>query len=205
MSLPRFLRSKHFLSCTLGAIAVSFLCGFCGVAFWIAAYEPRATDLRADAAIVLGAAAWGNKPSPVYRERLRYAISLIRNDQVRYLIFTGGSPKADYPSEGEVGREYALRQGVPSDAVMAETLSRTTWENLENARNLLAPMGIRTVLLVSDPLHMRRAMLMAHDLGIHAIAAPTPFSRFRSMESRAGFLWHETWLYLAYLSFREDD
>jgi uncharacterized SAM-binding protein YcdF (DUF218 family) len=80
-------------------------------------------------------------------------------------------------------------------------MSRTTWQNLEQTRILMVSHNIETVLLVSDPMHMRRAVAMAHALGIRASPMPTPSSRFRSLSTRSKFSWHETWLYLAYLAF----
>ena len=173
--------------------------GFVGAAWQIVGYGSASVDSHADAALVLGAAAWGNKPSPVYRERINEAIALYKTGRVRYLVFTGGTPGQGYPAEGEVGRKFAIDHGVPAAAVLFETTSRTTWQNLANARELLAPVGIQTVLLVSDPLHMCRAMAMASRLGLHAAPAPTSSSRFQSFASRSEFLWRETWLYVDYL------
>lgn len=177
--------------------------GFFTVAWQIVRYGEQSFDTPVDAAVVLGAAAWGNKPSPVYRERIKEAITRYKNKQVNYLVFTGGTPEADYPSEGEVGRTFALKYGVPPEAILVETTSRTTWQNLANAKKLLNPLGIHTVLLVSDPLHMRRAIAMAEDLELRAIPAPTSSSRFQSLVNRSSFLWRETWLYISYLVFRQ--
>jgi uncharacterized SAM-binding protein YcdF (DUF218 family) len=173
--------------------------GFVGVAWQIIDYGDASIDSHADAALVLGAAAWGNKPSPVYRERINEAIALYKTGRVRYLVFTGGTREPGYPAEGEVGRKFAIEHGVPAAAVLFETTSRTTWQNLTNARDLLGPVGIHTVLLVSDPLHMRRAMAMAASLGLQAAPAPTSSSRFQSVASRGEFLWRETWLYIDYI------
>ena len=194
MSVVRH-RLVHGLLILLLAAAI----GFVGVAWRIVSYGNASVDSHADAALVLGAAAWGNKPSPVYRERINEAIVLYKTGRVRYLVFTGGTPEPGYPAEGEVGRKFAIEHGVPAAAVLSETTSRTTWQNLANARELFAPVGIQTVLLVSDPLHMCRAMAMAARLGLQAAPAPTPSSRFQSFASRGEFLWRETWLYIDYL------
>lgn len=157
---------------------------------------------RADAALVLGAAAWGNKPSPVFRERIRHAIQLYQTKRVRWIVFTGGTPVPGYPSEAEVGRSYALKAGVPMTAMLAESESRTTWGNLQNAHYLAEPFGIRSYLLVSDPWHMRRAVLMAHDLGLNVLPSPTGSTRFRTVMAQWNFLIRETWLYIGYRIFR---
>ena len=172
------------------------------VAWRIVVFGNRVGDSSADTAIVLGAAAWGRNPSPVYRERINEATSLYKRGRVHWIIFTGGTRQPGFPSEAEVGRQFSARQGVPAAAMLVDTDSRTTWQNLENAKLLMASNGIRTALLVSDPLHMCRAMAMAGDLGIQAEAAPTPSSRFRTWETKSKFLWRETGLYVDYVIFR---
>jgi uncharacterized SAM-binding protein YcdF (DUF218 family) len=183
----------------LGVLFSIVVSGFISVAWQIVSYGNQSYNSHADAAVILGAAAWGKKPSPVYRERIKEAIALYESGRVQYLVFTGGAPVAEYPAEGQVGREFAVEHGVPPTAILVETASRTTWQNLANAKELIGPAGIQSVLLVSDPLHMRRAMAMASDLGLRAMPALTPSSRFQSNASRARFLWRETLLYVDYL------
>ena len=195
------LLRKHLLAGGVLILLFAVALGLIGVAWQIVSYGKPVGSVHADAALVLGAAAWGTKPSPVYRERINEAIALYRAGRVHYLVFTGGTPEPGYPAEGEVGRRFAIEHGVPAAAILYETASRTTWENLANARKLLASAGIQTVLLVTDPLHMRRAMAMAARLGLQATPAPTSSSRFQSLASRAEFLWRETLLYVDYLLF----
>ena len=66
-----------------------------------------------DAAIVLGAAAWGNNPSPVFKERINHAIRLYRQGLCRYIIITGGKGFPDEPGESVIGKKYALKNGIP--------------------------------------------------------------------------------------------
>jgi len=172
-----------------------------GVAIQIVLYGSNGTTQSAQAAVVLGAAAWGNRPSPVYRERLNEAIRLYKQGRVNSLIFTGGTPELGYPSEAEVARDYAKQQGVPDSAILVDVKSRTTFENLLQARALMRGAGIQSVLVVSDPLHMRRAMYIASELGLDAQPAPSDSSRFQSWPSRARFLWRETWSYSEQLLF----
>ncbi len=189
--------------------AVCLVMGLCllvAVGFLAAAYKivqfGNQTDARAgDVAIVLGAAAWGRKPSPVYRERLQQAVLLYKSDRVHWIILTGGSREAGFPSEAEVGRRFAAANGVPIDAMLVDTESHTTWQNLVHAKALMESAGLHRALLVSDPLHMQRAAAMAQDLGIQAEPAPTLSSRFQSWSVWGRFLWRETWLYLGYCVF----
>ena len=184
------------------ALALFLLvCGYAVVAWEIIWFGNQPSIALADAAVVLGAAAWGNKPSPVYRERINEAIALYKQGRVRWIIFTGGSPQPGYPTEAEVGRRYSIVYGIPRSAILVDIESRNTWQNLARARDLMGPVGIRSVLLVSDPLHMKRAIAMACDLGIQALPAPTLSSRFISWITWGRFLWRETWLYIHYEAF----
>ncbi|MBV8046610.1 MAG: YdcF family protein [Paludibacterium sp.] len=196
----------HYLWLVLKGVLLAFLLvlmAMGGVAWSIVSYgEPPDYPANADAALVLGAAAWGDKPSPVFRERIRHAVELYKTGQVHWIVFTGGTPVPGYPSEADVGRDYALKAGVPMTAMLAEPDSRTTWENLQNAKKLAEPFGIHTYLLVSDPWHMRRAVLMARDLGLAASPSPTRSTRYRTLSARVAFLSRETWLYVGYRIFR---
>jgi uncharacterized SAM-binding protein YcdF (DUF218 family) len=165
-------------------------------------YQIDKTDYRADGALVLGAAVWGEKPSPIFRERINHAIWLYRTGRVRMLIFTGGTPKNHYPTEAEIGRQYAIKQKViPSDILM-EDRSRTTYENLRNASQDGSSIGLKSYLVVSDHYHMCRAMLIAHDLGIRAFPSPTKTTRYQTRGLRIRFLVQETYHYIAYLAFK---
>lgn len=152
----------------------------------------------ADAAVVLGAAAWGSNPSPVFRERINHAITLYQTGKVRKLVFTGGTPKQGYMTEAEVGRRYALKQGVPKNDILFENTSRDTVQNLQNIRKILRDNDIDTVILVSDPYHLARARAIAADLGIAAQTSATPTSRFTDTEKRRRFLLQESYALFGY-------
>jgi uncharacterized SAM-binding protein YcdF (DUF218 family) len=186
---------------TAGAAAALLAVALCLTAWRIDRFGHQARPGSADAAIVLGAAAWGGRPSPVYRERIAEAISLYKAHHVRKIILTGGSAHAGFPSEAMVGRRFCIANGVPAEVTLIDETSRTTWQNLQHGKALMESAGAHTALLVSDPWHLRRAVTMARDMGINASPAPTRSSRFRSWPMRAGFLWRETWLYLAYCLF----
>lgn len=157
--------------------------------------EPR----KADVAIVLGAAIYESRPSPVFEERIRHGLNLQREGLVRKLIFTGGFGDGAKWAEAEVAKRFALDHGIPSQAILIETTSRTTRDNLHEARGLMRSNGIRTAVIVSDPLHLKRALKMAKDLGIDASAAPTPTSRYRTWRTKIGFLLRELYFYNYYL------
>jgi uncharacterized SAM-binding protein YcdF (DUF218 family) len=153
----------------------------------------------ADAAIVLGAAVWRDGPSPVFEERISHAIDLYAAGRVRYLIFTGGVGRNDDLSEAEVGRREAIAAGVPENAIIVDSTSEVTCENLVNARILASELGIATYLVVSDPLHMRRAVTLATDEGMDAYPSPTPTTRYISWRSKLPFLARESYFLLSHM------
>ena len=156
----------------------------------------------ADAAIVLGAAVFRERPSPVFRERINHAIWLYENGYVEKLIFTGGVGWNDNYSEAEVARQYALSRGIPAQAILVETTSTSTIENLINARQVGADQGLHTYLLVSTPFHMKRAMAIAKDLDMEAYTSPTRTTRWISWYTMSRAYIREVAGYLAYLLLR---
>ncbi|HNT75913.1 MAG TPA: YdcF family protein [Anaerolineae bacterium] len=165
----------------------------------IVSYATEQDDGPADAAIVLGAAVWEGAPSPVFAARLDHAITLYHQGRVPALIFTGGVGEGDSLAESEVARIYALAQGVPATSIFTETVSHVTLTNLTEAKRIVQEQGFDRVLLVSDPLHMKRAVTIARDLGLNAYPSPTPTTRYRTWKTQAGFLLRETYFYTGYL------
>jgi len=162
----------------------------------IASYDARLpAGASLDAAIVLGAAAHGGKPSPVFAGRLDYGAQLLRERRVRYVIVTGGGRDDPSQPEARAGRAYLLSQGLDPARVLLETRSWTTPENLCFALQVGAAHGLRTYAIVSDPLHLRRALHYARDLGMDARPAGTPFTRYRGLVVRLGFIARETYVF----------
>jgi len=157
------------------------------------------SEASADAAIVLGAAVWSSGVSPVFRERINHGIDLYQKGKVRKLIFTGGQGNPGEPTESSAARDYALQSGVPAQDILIEEKSHTTYENIQYAKQVADAHGIKKVLIVSDPLHMKRAVLMAQDVGLRAEPSPTPSTRYQGLKSQLGLLAHETYYYIGYL------
>lgn len=170
-----------------------------GLALDIWRYAGFIAHTPADAALVLGAAVLGDEPSPVLVERLRHAQQLFEGGEVRAIVVTGGRSPEDELSEAEASRDWLVAQGVPAAAIVLEITSRTTIENLLLAQPILHEHQFDTVLVVSDPLHMRRAMLIADRVGIAAASSPTQTSRYRSWGTTLPFLGRETWFMAQYL------
>jgi uncharacterized SAM-binding protein YcdF (DUF218 family) len=166
-----------------------------GVAAYIVWVGERDQAAPSDAIIVLGAAAYDARPSPVLEERIRHGIDLYRRGMAPTLIFTGGYGTGARFSESQVARRYALKHEVPAAAILIETESRTTRQNLEQARALMRSHHFKRAIIVSDPLHMARALRLARELGIDALGSSTPTSRFRSFATRKRFLLQEVYFF----------
>ena len=164
----------------------------------IYSYGNTSSEEDADAAIVLGAAVWGNQVSPVFRERINHAINLYHQGRIRKLIFTGGQGNRNEPTEAAAARNYALQSGVPLSDVLMEQQSHTTYENMVYAKQLADQYGLKKILIVSDPLHMKRAITMARDVGFDAYPSPTPTTKYKSLKIQTSELARETFYYLGY-------
>jgi uncharacterized SAM-binding protein YcdF (DUF218 family) len=161
-------------------------------------YAAMSDNGPADAAIVLGAAVPTAGPSPVYVERINHAVELYRSGAVKYLIMTGGKGLGERVAEADAGRDKAIADGVPADAILTETQSRDTRGNLANAKPIVTAHAFDKVLIVSDPLHMMRAMQMAAEVGLDAAPSPTPTTRFRTLRTQLPMLIKETYFNLHY-------
>jgi uncharacterized SAM-binding protein YcdF (DUF218 family) len=144
--------------------------------------ERTDTTRPADAIVVLGAAQYDGKPSPVLRARVDHAIQLWRRGLAPRLIVTGGTGPGDTTSEAAVERRYAMSNGIPDSAILVENQGRNTSESLRRVVQML-PADRRTVILVSDPFHMLRLSILARRFGLRPRTSPTktsPISANRS-------------------------
>src|SRR5262245_31589228 len=162
------------------------------VAIRIYSYRNTSPDVQADAAVVLGAAVWSDRVSPVFKERINHAINLYQAGKVKKLIFTGGRGNPGEQTEAAAARDYAIYGGVSAGDILLEEKSHTTYENILYAKEVANAHGLTKVLIVSDPLHMKRALTMSHDVGFEAYPSPTPTTRYESTRSQARLLVHET-------------
>jgi uncharacterized SAM-binding protein YcdF (DUF218 family) len=170
-----------------------------GAAGMIYLHSFNTDHAQSDAAVVLGAAVWGKTPSPVFEERIRHAVALYKAGQVKAVIFTGGRSQGDELAEAEAARNYAVGQGVPAQDVFVEAASTATFENLAFAKVIADKAHFRRLLLVSDPLHMKRALAIAADLGMDAHPSPTTSSKYTGLRTQLAFLARETYFYTTYL------
>lgn len=148
---------------------------------------------------MLGAAIWEGEPSPVFRERINHAIWLYNNGYVEKIILTGGKGEGEQFAESEVAREYAIQNEVPPEALLIETKSAITEKNLNYAYELASEHNLKTFTIVSDPLHMKRAMLMAKTIGMEAYSSPTQTSAYQSLNTQIPFFFRELFYYIGFI------
>jgi uncharacterized SAM-binding protein YcdF (DUF218 family) len=168
-------RSTVWRRAALGVVGVA-------VAVWAASavlvlYWGTRDDARpSDAIVVLGAAQYVGRPSPVLRARLDHAVALWRRGLAPIMIVTGGTGAGDTTSEAAVSQRYVAQHGVPRSSILLESEGRTTSESMAGVAALMASQGRRDVLLVSDPFHMLRLTILARRHGLEPYASPTPTS-----------------------------
>ena len=127
----------------------------------------------AESIVVLGAAQYAGRPSPVLKARLDHSIDLWNRGMGKLLVLTGGRGHGDTTSEAEVGRTYARKRGVPDTAILLENEGRTSRESMLGVAELLQKRGIKTAILVSDPFHMLRLSIIGRRFGLTPYTSPT--------------------------------
>ncbi|MBP7902315.1 MAG: YdcF family protein [Spirochaetes bacterium] len=160
-------------------------------AFQILSYSSVSYKGSADAVFVLGAAAYGKNPSPVFRERINHAMNIYRSRQCRYILLTGGKKFADDLGEAVVARDYLIKNGIPAEDILVETASNNTYENFLFSLPIISGRKISSIIIVSDPYHMKRASMIADDFGIVNYSSPTPTTMFNSLKRKMPFLLSE--------------
>jgi uncharacterized SAM-binding protein YcdF (DUF218 family) len=170
--MARFLRGRIVLRVALVLFLVGFV--YFTVTFiqvWMAA---RRDDARpSQAIVVLGAAQFDGRPSAVFQARLDHAADLYADGIAPTVVVTGGKQEGDRFTEAAAGADYLHSRGVPDDAILRETTSRSSWESLAATANFLEERDITEVVLVSDPFHALRIEAIADELGLDAVTSPT--------------------------------
>ncbi|HVP54218.1 MAG TPA: YdcF family protein [Candidatus Eisenbacteria bacterium] len=130
----------------------------------------------ADAIVVFGAAEYAGRPSPVYRARLEHAYELFEQGMAPLIITTGGAGGDPKFSEGQVGRDYLSKLGVPDVNLIAETQADDTGQSARRVAVILEANQLSSALLVSDAYHLYRAKRMMEREGITVYVSPRPDS-----------------------------
>lgn len=148
----------------------------------------------AESIVVLGAAQYDGKPSPVLKARLDHGIDLWNRRMGKLLVLTGGRGPGDTTSEAAVGRVYAQKRGIPDSVILMEDRGRTTRESMLAVADTLGKRGMKTAILVSDPFHMLRLWVMGRRFGLTPFTSPTRTSPIApNSERRWKYVLSESW------------
>lgn len=128
-----------------------------------------------DAIAVFGAAQYQGHPSPVFHARLDHAVSLYEHGMGALVITLGGSQTGDNGlTEGTVGRDYLLAQGIPFNHILAETESTDTEEQVDVLSRLARERKLRRIIVVSDGTHLFRIRALCQRAGLNVLTSPRP-------------------------------
>ncbi|MBV8690516.1 MAG: YdcF family protein [Actinobacteria bacterium] len=155
-------------------LLVALLLLYLGVTFaqvWLASRRDQARPVQA--IVVLGAAQYAGRPSPVLKARLDHAADLYNRHLADVVVVTGGREAGDITTEAAASAQYLGTKGIPDSHILREVQGRTSWQSLAAAASFLKARNIKTVLLVSDPFHSARIAAMAKELGLTPYVSPT--------------------------------
>jgi uncharacterized SAM-binding protein YcdF (DUF218 family) len=171
------------------SIALGALVGFVGyVSIEIGRQSTRDEARPADVILVLGAAEYRGRPSPVLKARLDHALDLFHRKLAPVILTTGGAGGDPDFTEGGVGRSYLIAHDVPSEAIIVEPEGETTAHSIAAAGEIIDRMGLKSCILVSDGYHIYRAKKMLEFRGITVYGSP----RQSSAKEETG----QWWLYV---------
>lgn len=178
--MPR--RRRRTLTWLLGVPLLGWLLTLAAIVGWAA----RNAAASADVIVVLGAAQYDGRPSPVLKARLDHAVQLYKDGLAPRVLFTGGRRVGDAVSEAIAGQRYSVKHGIPATATMLEGTSRTTLASIRGTALLLrsdtTTLAPR-VILVSDPFHMLRLTVLARLYGLTPLSSPTRTSPISARQS----------------------
>jgi len=168
VSEPRSLFVRLFLAVLVTVLAI-------WMSFVVAIVDSgrREEAQHADAIVVLGAAQYEGRPSPVLKARLDHAAALWARGLAPMMIVTGGRGVGDTTSEAAVGRHYLVQHGVPADSIALDIEGLTTSQSMLAVRRVLGREAYPAVILVSDPFHMLRLAILARRLHMIPLLSPT--------------------------------
>ena len=167
----------------LALIAIGVLCALAlaagAIGTWVVANEIRLQSVMdeampADIIIVLGAAEYRGKPSPVLEARLNHALFLYWKGLAPLILTTGGAGGDPTYTEGEVAHSYLSHHGVPSEAIFVESEGETTVHSTAAATEIMRRMNLKSCIVVSDGYHIYRVKKMLERQGFNVYGSPRP-------------------------------
>jgi len=145
----------------------------------------------ADVILVLGAAEYRGRPSPVLEARLNHALFLYLQSLAPRILTTGGAGGDPTFTEGEVAHSYLSHHGVPSEAILVENMGVSTVQSTAAAAEIMERMNLHSCIVVSDGYHIYRVKKMLEQRGLKVYGSPRPEARRQPIEG-----WRGEWLYI---------
>lgn len=166
-------------------LAVGLMGAYLGITF-LQVYRASKHDgaRAADAIVVLGAAQYDGRPSPVLQDRLDHALELYNAGLATTIVVTGGRQAGDRFTEATTGYNYLRAHGVPDEALLKEVGGTNTYESLAASAAFLRDRDLTEVVLVTDGYHAFRVGAVAEDLGLGTSVSPTHTRLGRAAELR---------------------
>lgn len=154
-------------------IGVYFFC-----AFYIINNAERDEKKPADVIVVLGTKAYiNNAYNPCLVARVKHGVDLYQKHYAPKLLFSGGNDKKEKINEAQAMKQIALSLGVPAKDILIESLSNTTYENLLYSKKIFKKQQVKSIIIVTEPFHLPRALLVAKKLGLKAVGSPSTQSK----------------------------
>ena len=177
----------RFSGSILALAIIAALVELLSIAHAIERQSSRDEARPADVILVLGAAEYRGKPSPVLEARLNHALYLYREGLAPRILTTGGSGGDPTFTEGEVARAYLSKHDVPSEAVVVESKGASTVESTTAAAEIMRRLDLKSCIVVSDGYHIYRVKKMLESQGMSVYGSPRPEPHRTE--------WREQWLY----------
>ncbi|MBZ5606223.1 MAG: YdcF family protein [Acidobacteriia bacterium] len=173
--------------CAAAVVAIAILTALSNIAKAIERQSNVDEAKPADVILVLGAAEYRGRPSPVLEARLNHALWLYRQGLAPRILTTGGSGGDPSFTEGEVARAYLSKHDVPSEAILVESEGETTVHSTAAAAEIMRRMNLTSCIVVSDGYHIYRVKKMLQFQGMNVYGSPRP--------AEAKQDWRELWVY----------
>ena len=168
-SAPRLYRAAG----ALVLVAITIFGAYFSLVYYQVRQHAYLDEARpADAIVVLGAAQYRGRPSPVLQARLDHALGLYRKQLAPRIITTGGHGIGAKFTEGDVSREYLSARGVPAEFITAETEGQSTMQSAAAVAEIMDRMKLDSCIVVSDGYHIHRIKRMLEARGVTVYGSP---------------------------------
>jgi uncharacterized SAM-binding protein YcdF (DUF218 family) len=179
---------KRLLGWSIAIAALAFAGALAKVTLDIYRQSSRDEARQADLIVIMGAAEYRGRPSPVLKARLDHGLDLWLRKLAPRILTTGGAGGDPIFTEGEVGRNYLMAHDVPPEAIIVEPEAETTAQTIAATAEIMRRMNLHSCVVVSDGYHIYRTKKMLENHGIEVYGSPRP--------SQAQQGWRFWWLCL---------